>query len=235
MLRIALHSIFVSILMDSAISREIPANLTWHVAEDEAEINHVFEVIPCKYLTCRDKIKFNEYVESPLPGSPLSYLGYDDFVFGEKFRGMGVEPGVPWDLTPGAPTNPLTIDAGEVDASLSLVTINGQNTVCGVGGEKWPNNFAIGLGAIALKFDTPQTEFGFTIATFKDVVSVIITLYDEEANFVDQFEYRKDLDVGDIGVSTAFKSKDGSTVSGFVINNAFGDGLCINKFRYCAS
>ena len=153
-----------------------------------------------------------------VPGGPPPGTNYDSILvingvqFGERFDGQTVTPLGNFDQLGGSPTGPLTLLAGAPGHNLDVFNSPAGPVLTGLGTLGFPENDAIGEGAISLLFATDQSEFGFRLAGgnggtayisfFRDDGSLIQSFTLDNLPLIAGFGFARDGGVQDIrGVS----------------------------------
>ena len=105
-----------------------------------------------------------------VPGGTGAGTNFDNILlvggvgFGERFSGQTVAANGNFDQLGGAPSGPLTLEAGDPAHNLTVFQSPAGPVLSGNGTQGWPVFDAIGEGAISLLFSTDQSEFGFRLA-----------------------------------------------------------------------
>jgi hypothetical protein len=105
-----------------------------------------------------------------VPGGAGAGTNYDEILlvggvgFGERFSGQTVSANGNFDQLGGAPSGPLTLEAGDPAHNLTVFQSPAGPVLSGNGTQGWPVYDAIGEGAISLLFSTDQSEFGLRLA-----------------------------------------------------------------------
>jgi hypothetical protein len=136
--------------------------------------------------------------------------------FGEHFQGQTVTASVnDFDELSGNPSDPLTLVAGPVDENLAVE----DGVLKGVGPLGFPDQDAIGEGAIGVRFATAQKTFGFQtiggnagniyISFFRADGSTISTLTLASLPLIGSYGFEREGDVSDIAGFSIYNDDDG--------------------------
>ena len=116
-------------------------------------------------LTGTQSISFASVAGGAAPGTNYdSLLVVNGVAMGERFSGQTVTPSGNFDQLGGSPTGPLTLLPGVAGHNLDVFQSPGGAVLSGIGTLGFPENDAIGEGAVSFLFATDQSEFGFRLA-----------------------------------------------------------------------
>lgn len=147
--------------------------------------------------------------------------------FSERFAGQILGADGDFDTVTGTALPPLTLIPGAPGQTLSVVSLNGTNTLNGFGPAGFPRHNAQGEGAIAVLFEQDQPAFSFEL------------LGGEKGTARIQF-LRRDgslihaMTIGDLARGgLGFLRADGvADIAGFVLTNLDPQGIAIDDLRF---
>jgi hypothetical protein len=126
----------------------------------------IAEVDPAS-ITCNGLVTFDDIAPATPPG-----LSYDSIFesggasFAERFVGQTLSYSGDHDVLSGTPSNPLSLQVGDPDQNINVVSsadCGTDNVMDGLGHLGYPSVSAIGEGSFAVLFDFDQSEFGFVL------------------------------------------------------------------------
>ena len=115
-------------------------------------------------LTGTQFISFATVAGGPPPGTNYDgILVASGVAFGERFFGQTLTAVGDFDQLSGVPIGDLTLLAGAANHNLAPFQNPAGQVLSGIGTSGFPNNNAIGEGAVSLLFSSGQSEFGFRL------------------------------------------------------------------------
>jgi hypothetical protein len=100
------------------------------------------------------------------PGAGTNYDGVtviDGVAFGERFSGQSLTVLGEFDQLGGLPADGLNLLSGAPGQNFAVFQSPAGKVISGIGPGGFPNNSAIGEGAVSLLFSSGQSEFGFRL------------------------------------------------------------------------
>jgi hypothetical protein len=183
-------------------------------------------------LACTDVIGFEEVEGGNPPGT-----NYDAVVsilnvrFAERFAGQILGTSRYADSLSGSPGAPLSLQAGEANRNLVVLVYNGtfEQVLSGLGNVGFPHDDAIGEGAVAVRFNCPQSEVGFYVVG-GDGGYAYLDFFASDGAWIGGSVL---FDIS--GWPYAFRCMDGSAyIAGFSIWNTDPAGIGLDLLRYDA-
>jgi hypothetical protein len=114
-------------------------------------------------VPCTQGANFDEVNCGPTPGLSIDGIfASGDMTFAERFAGQTVESVGLFDAIAGAPSNPLTLQAGLSGQNLNVFSY-WTNVLTGLGPLGFPEMDAIGEGSISMRFATGQSRVALEI------------------------------------------------------------------------
>ena len=145
--------------------------------------------------------------------------------FGESLDGMLISVFDLGDVATGDPSVPLAVTEGANAESLVVTDFPDTRVLCGLGSPS-----TLGIGALSILFDAPSIEFGFrTVRSGTGVGIMNVAFFDATGEFVDLFEYNE---FHPLPETVAWRGSASNLVSGVVIINFGGSGVCIDDVRF---
>ena len=126
-------------------------------------LNHLIVPVDPDSVPCTQFASFDDLSGGDNPGT-----NYDGIVqngglrFAERFVGQSLSYNGDFDVVTGNPTSPLTLQVGAPGQNLDVFAYI-TNVLSGLGNLGFPDLDAIGEGAIAMYFSTPQSRVSFQI------------------------------------------------------------------------
>jgi hypothetical protein len=173
---------------------------------------------------------FESLVGGPNPGTSYdNIISLNGISFGEMFAGQTLGFNGVYDVVTGTPAGPLSLLAGLPGQNLHIISAGGSNVLDGLGASGWPNQSAIGEGAVAVLFDQDQYEFGVTLAGAGPGASQVdFQFYARDGTLLETVS----LSPSSSG-PVAFRRTGGVTdLAGVVITNVDSGGLAFDNFRF---
>jgi len=127
-----------------------------------------------------------------VPGGAAPGTNYDPLLvisgvaMGERFSGQTVTPSGNFDQLSGSPTSELTLLPGQAGHNLDVFQSPGGAVLSGIGTLGFPENDAIGEGAVSFLFATDQSEFGFRLAGGNGG-NAYVSFFREDGSLIDSF------------------------------------------------
>lgn len=113
-------------------------------------------------LTPAATIDFEGLAGGNAPGTNYDgLLTFSGATIGERFNGQTLSFSGNSDVLGGSPVGTLSVIAGAANQNLNIFNSSGSQVLTGLGPLGFPAFDAIGEGAIAILFDSDQSEFGF--------------------------------------------------------------------------
>ncbi len=173
---------------------------------------------------------FESLIGGGSPGTNYdSLISLSGFSLGERFDGQGITDSGGFDLVTGTPTGPLALVAGAAGQNLHVITAGGSNVVDGLGSTGYPNQSAIGEGAIAILFDTDQFEFGLTLAGVGPGASQVDFAFYSRSGALIEATSVFPTSSGDVAFRRSGNVED---IAGVLITNTDPSGLAIDNVRF---
>ena len=126
--------------------------------------SHLIVPVNPDSVACPQMATFNS-----LPGGENPGANYDGIVqtegleFAERFVGQTLSYNGDFDVVSGIPMNPLALQVGLPGQNLNVLLYSTSNALSGLGYLGFPDFDAIGEGAIAISYPTPQSRVSFDI------------------------------------------------------------------------
>lgn len=173
---------------------------------------------------------FESLVGGPNPGTNYdNIISMSGISFGEMFAGQTLGFNGLYDVITGSPSGPLTLVAGLPNQNLHIISAGGSNVLDGLGASGWPNQSAIGEGAVAVLFDQDQYEFGLTLAGVGPGSSVVdFQFYARDGTLLDTIS----LNPTASGAMAFRRTGSVTDLAGVVITNVDPGGLAFDNFRF---
>ncbi len=176
---------------------------------------------------CIETVTFSDVEGGETPGTNYDgVLASGGLLFAERFAGQSVSSSGFFDAVAGAPTDPLTPQAGEPGQNLDVFDYAG-NVLAGLGALGYPDVDAIGEGAIAISFPVVQAEVKLSIFGGNGG-SATLTFYRQDGSVIDE------VVVATLGDQAyGFGTFDGSyVIRGILIQNSDTSGLGVDDICY---
>lgn len=177
-------------------------------------------------------ITFNGLGSAP-PGTNYdSLLVLSGASFGERFAGQSTSASGDFDVLSGNPTDPLTLVAGQQNQNLVVFESvgNGSGVLAGLGPRGYPDFDAIGEGAIAVKFDIDQSEFGFELNGGAAGIAFLDFFSSDGTRIGDQIELELPREGGRL---YGFRREGGiKDIAGFSIYNNDNGGVGFDNLKF---
>lgn len=188
---------------------------------------------------------FTEGLELFDAGFGFEGANYDNVIdtgfglrIGERFAGQTVSDGTDatgfgvFDVIDGSPQNPLEIVAGAPTQNLVIGDTSSfggpGHVIFGLSSVGWPDFDAFGEGAVALRFEHDQFEFGLTVFGESGRGDVRLDFYSRNGSHLGQISLIEVVDG-----PYAFRTTDGSaSIAGIVITNNEDAGIGYDNFQY---
>ena len=147
--------------------------------------------------------------------------------FAERFAGQTLGANGDFDTVTGEALPPLTLVPGRPGQTLSVVSLNGSNTLNGFGPAGFPRHNAQGEGAIAVLFERDQPAFSFQLLGGEKGTARIQFLR-RDGTLIHAMTV-SDLARGGLGF---WRQKGVADIAGFVITNQDPQGIAIDDLRF---
>ena len=164
------------------------------------------------------------------PGSGTNYNGVtviDGVAFGERFSGQTVTPLGDFDQLGGTPVGGLDLLSGASGRNFAVFQSPAGKVLSGIGPGGYPNNSAIGEGAVSLLFSTGQSEFGFRL-TGGHGANAYVNFFGGDGGLIQAFTLANLPLISTYGFSRAGGLKD---IRGISIWNDDPTGIGLTGFR----
>jgi hypothetical protein len=179
-------------------------------------------------LTGTQLTTFDDLAGGGAPGT-----NYDGFIasggvgLGERFVGQTLGSIGNNDTLGGAPTGPLTLEAGAAGQNLNIFFYTTSNVLTGLGPLGFPDFNAIGEGAFSVLFSTDQSQFGFDLVG-GDGGTAHVGFFRADGSLIENIVL-----TGLANISYGF-SRDGGTkdIRGISIWNDDGGGIGFDNLKY---
>jgi PEP-CTERM motif len=142
--------------------------------------------------------------------------------FAEHFVGQTVNLVGSFDVVSGAPTNPLTLQAGGAGNNIAITSFGSQVVFGPVNG-----SLANGGGALSVLFDNDQTSLGFDLSQ-SDGGSVFLSFFSRTGTELGTLTLSP-IVVGPVAFAV---TGGGPGIAGITITNNDGGGLPYDNFRF---
>ena len=165
------------------------------------------------------------------PGSGTNYDGVtviDGVAFGERFSGQTLTPFGDFDQLGGAPAGGLTLLAGAPGQNFAVFQSPAGKVLSGIGPGGFPNNNAIGEGAVSLLFSSGQSEFGFRLAGGNGA-NAYVNFFGGDGGLIQAFTLSNLPLISTFGFSRAGGLRD---IRGISIWNDDPTGIGLTGFRH---
>lgn len=183
-------------------------------------------------LTGTQSVSFASVPGGAPPGTNYdSILVVNDVGIGEHFSGQTVTPLGNFDQLGGSPAGGLTLLPGEAGHNLDVFQSPAGAVLSGVGTLGFPENDAIGEGAVSFLFATDQSEFGFGLAGGNGG-NAYVSFFRQDGSLIESFT------LSNLPLIAAFGfSRDGGIhdIRGVSIWNDDITGFGIRSLRYDVS
>jgi len=215
-----------------AALRPVTPGLSPALQAPEASTDAIGVVDPAT-LTVSGVITFNEFT----PGTTGAGLNFDGVVeangatFAERFAGQALSFSGDFDVLLGPPNSPLTLQVGAVKQNLNILfwQPSESNVIDGLGPREFPNNDAIGEGAMAALFDADQSELGFDIVGANGGTATV-NFFRRDGSLIGTVSLF--LQISEGNQSFAFRRAGGvKDIAGLSIHNNDGGGIGYDNFR----
>ena len=157
---------------------------------------------------------------------------YDNFpqisgiTFAERFFGQMISFDGDFDVVTGLPDNPLSSQPGEPNKTLAIV-LSGNNVLAGLGPVGFPDNDAIGEGAISIEFAIDHSEIGMDIIGTSGG-GALFEFFRRDGSLIDSLAIPTSLDG-----PRAFRQSGGSAeIAGVVMTNTDVAGIGIDNIQF---
>jgi hypothetical protein len=185
-------------------------------------------VVDAEALALTQEITFEGAGAGHGPGRRLNdVLVLEGAQFGEHFAGQTLSHQGDFDQVRGSALNPLTVVLPDARTGLSLVFMSGNTVLNGYGAAGYPRRHAQGEGAIAWRFDDPQSALSFQLRGGEGG-SAQATFLRRDGSII------ATLDLGPLGEGQiGFARTDGvGDIAGVVVTNTDPQGLALDNVRF---
>ena len=187
--------------------------------------SHLIVPVNPDSVVCPAMATFNS-----LPGGENPGANYDGIVqtggleFAERFVGQTLSYNGDFDVVSGIATNPLALQVGLPGQNLNVLLYSASNVLGGLGNLGFPDFDAIGEGAIAISFPTPQFRVSFDIVGGNGG-SATLGFYSADGSLLDN------VVVSGLGdVRYGFGTADGvRSIAGILIQSTDTSGIGIDN------
>jgi hypothetical protein len=193
-------------------------------------VTDAIEVVFFGDIDCARTVDFQPPDFPDASGKPVNVdeiITRDELSIGERFSGQTVEQSGNFDSITGVATGPLQVLAGAVNQNLAVRDdlIDGQTLVgISAASEGFPNESALGEGAIALHFSVDQSELGLEFQGLSDAgATVSVTFFTRDALLLETIGFTNSGSYG-------FKRIGGvEDIAGVLITNTDAEGIAIDN------
>lgn len=180
-------------------------------------------------IPCMQPVSFTDLEGGPAPGTNFDGVVVSGgMLFAERFAGQSLGSSGDFDLVSGAPSNPLTPQAGAPGQNLDVFDYAG-NVLAGLGPIGYPDIDAIGEGSIAMVFPLPQSQVKFDLVGGNGG-SATLSFYRANGTLID------DVTVSGLADLTyGFATADATaSIAGILVQNTDASGIGVVKICYDA-
>jgi len=214
-----------------AVLRPVAPELSPSLQAAQEQTGQIETVDPST-LTVTGVITFDEFT-----GTTGAGLNFDGVVeakgatFAERFAGQALSFSGDFDVLAGTPSSPLTLQVGAAQQNLNILfwPPSASNVIDGLGPKGFPNNDAIGEGAIAVRFDADQSELGFDVVGANSG-SATLNFFRRDGSLIGTVVLSLGASEGNqaLAFRRAGAVKD---IAGLSIHNDDGGGIGYDNFR----